>query len=73
MGGYSPGNCRWATWTQQNRNRSNNRLLSLDDQTATLTEWAEKIGIPFRTLWNRLDRGWSVERALTEPKKVANE
>lgn len=63
--GYEPGNCRWATRTEQNRNRSNCRSLTHAGQTKTLSVWAEDLGISPSTLRLRLKHGWSLERALT--------
>jgi len=57
-------NCRWATPTQQSRNRAHVRKIAYKGQELLLPEWAEKLGIPYRTLYDRLKRGWSVDRAL---------
>ena len=65
--GYEPGNVRWATHTEQMRNRRNNRLLTLDGETRCLTEWAKILGVPYEALRGRIRQGWSAERALTEP------
>lgn len=64
--GYSASNCRWATDTQQSRNRRFNRLLTFEGETHCVTEWAELIGIKSTTLSERLRRGWPVERTLTQ-------
>lgn len=69
-GNYEPGNCHWATKSEQSRNTRSNRLLTHDGQTLTLTEWAEIKGINRTTLEGRLIRGWPVDRALTEPVQV---
>ena len=55
--GYSRDNCRWATRTQQNRNRSNSRHVTLDGQTKTLSEWAEDLGVNRRLIQSRLAGG----------------
>ena len=68
--GYSASNCRWATDTQQNRNRRFNRLITFEGETRCVTEWAELVGIKSTTLSERLRRGWPPERALTQD--VAN-
>ena len=68
-GNYEPGNGRWATRTDQNRNRRTVRVVTLDGMTRTLPEWIALFGIPASTLHSRLALGWSPERALTTPAR----
>lgn len=64
-GNYEPGNVRWATRQEQQRNKSDNRLITHNGETLTLIEWAEKTHIGVTTLWSRMRRGWTEKRALT--------
>lgn len=61
---YTPKNCRWATMKVQQNNRTNNRLITAKGQSLNLIQWAEKTGIDFRTIHNRLKKGWKTEEAL---------
>lgn len=65
--GYSPTNCRWATALEQGGGRTTNVLLTLHGETLHLSEWARRLGCKPNALRMRLWKGWSVERALTEP------
>jgi len=55
--GYSPSNCRWATHTEQMRNRRNNRPLTIGGETKLLCEWEAETGISHATIQNRIKRG----------------
>lgn len=68
-GGYEPGNCRWATWAVQRRNRGGCRLVTYDGKTQTVTDWAEQIGIKPATLYARLNSGWPVKETLSTPTR----
>lgn len=66
--GYCPENCRWATQKEQQRNKRNNRLVTLNGETKTLAEWSEITGINHGVLWNRIFHlGWSIEKAFATP------
>ncbi len=66
-GNYEPGNCRWATWSQQMLNTSQNELTH-KGITLTVKQWANRIGVKYKTLHRRLHHyHWSVERALDTP------
>lgn len=65
--GYSPGNCRWVDETTQARNKRSNRNLIFRGKNQSVAAWADETGIPAQTIYHRLDSGWLVERALTEP------
>ena len=72
-GNYRRGNTRWATWKEQQRNRTGNRLLTLQGKTQTLAGWSEKTGIQSATIWARIfNYHWSVEKALTTPVLTKN-
>ena len=60
--GYSPDNCRWATFAQQNRNYSRNHLITYQGRTQCLSDWADEMGIKRATLLFRIKDGWGMDR-----------
>ena len=64
--GYSPENVKWASYKEQANNTRSNRILTYMGKSQNITQWAEELGIKMTTIWARLQRGWTVERALTE-------
>jgi hypothetical protein len=68
--GYSPKNCRWATYIEQANNRRDNRILEFGGNRLTMSEWARKLDMPYSVLSSRLGKlGWSIEKALTTPTR----
>ena len=62
--GYEPGNVRWATRRQQQRNMRSNLVLTIDGETKCLAEWAEESPVSENTIYYRLKRGWPHKDAV---------
>lgn len=69
--GYTPDNCRWATYKEQNRNRKNVVLVDYDGAKWPLSELAEKYGLPVKALYMRVTKyGWDLSKALSTPVRL---
>ena len=66
-GNYCPENCVWKTNKEQANNKTNNHLVEHQGETHTISEWAGILNVAYNTLLNRINHGWTIERALTEP------
>lgn len=55
-GNYEPGNVKWATKSEQQNNKSTNKVIVIGDQSHTLTEWAIKNSIKPTTALSRINR-----------------
>lgn len=71
--GYAPGNIKWATMSEQRRNRRDGlRTLTIDGQTKCLTDWVASSGINYETVRFRLKEGWAVKEAVFTPSSPSN-
>lgn len=71
-GDYTPSNCRFITIQAQQRNKSSNHVLAYEGISLTIQEWAEKLNITPSTLRSRINKGWTIDRALTTPVRRLN-
>lgn len=69
-GNYKPNNCRWATIKEQNNNMRNNHWINYKGQKLTMSQFAEKYGIPYQIMKNRIRYNWSIDRIISTPFKL---
>jgi hypothetical protein len=66
-GNYEPGNCKRATQKEQCQNMRRSLSYEYDGRVLTISQWSEETGLGRKLITSRLERGWSIERALTTP------
>ncbi len=69
LGNYEPGNVRWVTHKENQRNLRNARMATINGRTQCVGAWLEELGVHHDLVWGRIKNGWSPEMALTCPKR----
>lgn len=62
--GYSPENCKWATWAEQAANRRKPDQLD----PLSFRGRCRAAGVDFMLVYLRVRRGWTEERAISTPR-----
>ena len=70
--GYSKENCRWATISEQAKNRNTNRYFTYNGKTMIIADWAREIGCSRQALRYRLENGLTIEEAIKIPFNHSN-
>lgn len=69
-GNYEPDNCKWSTWEEQENNRTNNCLITINGITKNVMQWANEYNLPNETIWSRMKRGKSGEDLIKPSRKM---
>jgi hypothetical protein len=65
-GDYKPGNVKWASRTEQARNRRSSAMVVWEGREMSIAALAEQEGVPYKRLWKRLRNGMLVASALSK-------
>lgn len=66
--GYSPDNCKWIPRELQNNNKRNNRYLTYNGKTQTMTQWCRELNLSSSTVRYRLSRNKPIEKVFNQDK-----
>lgn len=68
-GNYEPSNCKWITFKEQSRNKTNTKYAIYNGIKKPLIVWCEELNLPYNTIRARIDNSWEVNKALETPIK----
>lgn len=72
-GPYSPENCRWETWKQQQNNKRNNRIISWNGEEKTISQWSDKTGVPRTLIFSRIKAKWPMDLVFSNKRFKSHE
>ena len=69
---YSPDNCQWVDYNQQNSHKSDQKRIFYKGKELTLKEASEIAKVPLSTIYQRLRRGMNHNEVIESPPQTSN-
>lgn len=66
-GNYCPENCRFVNIEAQERNKRNNRCVTINSKKQSVVEWCEELDRNYNTVFSRIKRNWDEVDAILTP------
>ena len=64
-GDYTPENCKWIPFVEQNKNKRNTIFVDINNSRVCLKDACKLLGLPYHTVRIRVSiRKWTIEEAL---------
>lgn len=67
--GYEPGNVKWSSVHEQNRNKKSNRWIEFNGKRLVAADWARELGMDSRVIYGRFAQGITDPAELLAPAK----
>lgn len=72
-GNYEPSNCRLCDWIMQANNKRNNKRITHNGETKTLSEWAKYAGIDYSSFQKRIySKTMDFKTAISKEKQKSS-
>lgn len=65
---WTPKNANWIHKSEVRNASGNAKMIRFGGRSLSLTQWAAEVGITPQSLRGRLDRGWSMKKAIETPR-----
>jgi hypothetical protein len=66
-GDYTPENCRWVSYSRQQRNTKKTIIFEYKGVKKPLIDWCEELNLPYNTIRWRYSSWGNVDKVLTQP------
>ena len=71
-GNYEPSNCRWVDMKTQRNNSRQNRYITINGETKTVSQWADIYGLKESTVFTRIHRSYPLDEVFGPLRKKGN-